>query len=274
MMSFAAVFGGISVDHISGPNIAIIAILLASGLQTIWALKLRRLQLVGTYRVLFVYLLTTAVMSVMGLGLHGLFLRSPSPVTAGLYGWHFVVYQPLSWTLFFCLVVELFRNVLSGFKGLQRLGELAMYVALAGAGAIFLAMIFRDLTVDTWRQFWLSGAGSVYFVLTLICFLLLSFATFFRLAVSRNVKVVFATFGLVFIVEASLFLLPAAWAGLGADETWLITSLLHVTCVAFGTFAFSAAGESVTAASSPRDGARASAALKSFSGTLSRILRS
>ena len=273
-MSFAAVFGGVSVDHISGPNIAIIAILLASGLQTIWALKLRRLQLIGTYRVLFAYLLTTAVMSVSGLGLYGLYVRSPSPVTAGLYGWHFVVYQPLSWTLFFCLVVELFRNVLSGFKGLQRLGELAMYVALAGAGAIFLAMIFRDLTVDTWRQFWLSSAGSVYFVLTLICFLLLSFAAFFRLAVTRNVKVVFATFGLLFIVEASLYLLPAVWTGLEANERWLITSLVHVTCVAFGTLAFTASGERVAAGSGLQDEARASAALKSFSGNLSRILRS
>ena len=97
-------------------NIAIAGILLASVLQTIWALKLNRLQLIGIYRLLFVYLLTTAVMSALGLGLHELFLRSPSPVTASLYGWHFVVYQPLAWTLFFCLIVDLFRNVLSGFK--------------------------------------------------------------------------------------------------------------------------------------------------------------
>ena len=261
-------------DQISLANIAIAGILLASVLQAIWTLKLNRLQLMGTYRLLFVYLLTTAVMSALGLGLHELFLRSPSPVTASLYGWHFVVYQPLAWTLFFCLVVDLFRNVLSGFKGLQRLGELVMYVALAGAGAVFLAMIFRDLTVDTWRQFWLSGAGSVYFGLTLVCFLLVSFAAFFRLAVPRNVKVVFGTFGLVFVVEASLYPLPAVWAGLGPNETWLITSLVHLSCVAFGTFAFSAAGETVAARGGPQGGEGASAALKSFSGSLSRILRS
>ncbi len=269
MMS--AVLGGHSVDHLSVPNIAI---LLASGLQVTWALKLWRLRLSHTYRVLFVYLLTTAVMTALGLSLYLLFVEEPSRVTASLYGWYWVAYQPLSWTLFFCLVVELFRNVLSGFKGLQRLGELAMYIALAGAGAVFLAMIFLDLTIDTWRQFWLSRAGSVYFALTLICFLLVSFAAFFRLPASRNVKVVFATFGLVFVVEASLFLLPAVWAGLEADETRLITSLVHVTCVAFGTFAFTSAGENVSTGGGPQDSEGASSALKNFSGSLSRILRS
>ena len=259
-------------EHLSIPNIAV---LLGSTLQAIWALKLRRLQLVRTYRVLFVYLLTTAVMSVMGLALHLQYLDAPSRATANVYGWHFVVYQPLAWTLFFCLVVELFRNVLAGLTGLQRLGEIVMNVVLVGAGVVFLAMIFLDLTVDTWNQFWQSSYTSVYFSLTLVCFLLVSFAAFFRLAVSRNVKVVFATFGLVFVVEASLFLLPAVWEGLGAEEKRLITSLVHVGCVAVGTFAFTAAGETVAGGRpGPQEAAGASAALRNFSGSLSRILRS
>ena len=201
-------------------------------------------------------------------------LDAPSSATANLYGWHFVVYQPLAWTLFFCLVVELFRNVLAGYTGLQRLGEWVMYVALAGAGAVFLAVIFLDLTVDTWKQFWRARHTSVYFVLTLVCFLLVSFAAIFRFPVSRNVRVVFATFGFVFIVEASLLLLPTVWAPLGQAGTRLITSLVHVICVGIGTFAFTAAGETVATGPGAQEAAGASTVLKCFSGSLSRILRS
>ena len=270
-------------DVFRGPPVSLalvpdIALLVGSSLQLAWAFKLRRLQLVEAYRVLFVYLLTTAVMSAAGIFLYRLFLGSPSPATANLYGWYWVVYQPLSWTLFFCLVVELFRHSLAGFTGLQRLGQWVIYVASAAAGAAFLGMIFLDISVETWKQFWRSGTGSVYFSLTLICFLLVSFATFFRLAVPGNVKVTFAAFGLAFIVEASLFLIPAFWEGIELGEQRLITSLVHVVCVAFGTFAFTKTGEKTASKGAPvvRDagGGELSAKLRSFSKDLSKILRS
>jgi hypothetical protein len=83
-----------------------------------------------------------------------------------------------------------------------------------------------------------------------VSLVLLAFAVFFQLALSRNVVILFAVFNLMFIGQALLWTLQNFLANLakshGADYSAirpLAGACWYVLCVLGGTILFSAAGE-------------------------------
>ncbi len=190
------------------PWLSQIIVLLTCTLQVIWLVRLARLKLLRQYPALSAYL---GIATILTLAVYGLLQILPQwrdydsnivPIFK-IYGWVWVVSQPLMWTLYFCIVVEVYTRILDDFKGLQRLGQIVMYVVLAGVGCLYLAMIFLDTSAAMWRRFWIIQERGVYIGLTVLCLLLLSFAWFFKLRVPRNARVVFGVFGLTFAIQAA-----------------------------------------------------------------------
>ena len=96
--------------------------LAACALQLIWAYRLKQLGLLSRYRTLFIYLSTTGLLSL------GAFVLSPYQGELGnLYGWYWVICQPLGCILLFCLVMEVGTRLVGGYPGLERLGQIMIY---------------------------------------------------------------------------------------------------------------------------------------------------
>jgi hypothetical protein len=195
------------------------------------------------------------------------------------YGWFWVVSQPLLWTFSFCLIVEMYNHMIAEFAGLRRLGQLMMYGASVAAALLLLTMIFADTSLATWRRFWIHQEGSFYVALTTLCLLLISFAVFFHLSVPRNVRVLFAAFGISFATQAFMRMLGSQ---LGDDFTQLrdfVIPLISVACLATGVLLFSRKGEADSAAVAarrldPHTEAALASGLQGFYNVLVKVLRS
>lgn len=211
-------------------------------ISVIWAVRLKLAGLVRSYPTLFSYLGFTVVFSLL---IYSLLQFAPRGRGASLYGWLWVVGQPLSWTLYFCLVIEVYNRMLKDFKGMQRLGQLVMYAASAGVGMLFLLMIFLDASAETWKQFWTLQERSIYIALTTLCLLLLSLAVFFHLPVPRNTRVVFATFGMIFALQAGLLAIERLLGDEFRQTRYMIISIVSALCLLAGMVLFSRDGEQV-----------------------------
>jgi hypothetical protein len=254
-------------------------IVLICALQIVWAFRLGRLGLIKRYPALFIYLVAATVLAAFGLVAHKYHLRGAGPSLGLLYAWYWVVSMPLSWTFLFCVVVEAGKRMMVGFSGIQRLGQLAMYGASVGAVLVFLVMLLSEASADTWRRFWLLQDRSAYMALTGLCFMLVSMASFFHLRVPRNVKVVFASFGLVFAVQASRLLLPSLWESFDLKLTRVAMPVVTVISMAIGTFAFSNKGEAPEVVGAARvvdseTAAQATHLLRGFNDAMLKLLRS
>ena len=264
--------------------VSLIAWLATCILQVVWAWRLVSLRLHREYPALFLYLIVTTLLSVGVIG----FLQILPPWTENdssivsiykVYGWFWVVSQPLLWTLSFCLVVEMYNRMIVDFAGLRRLGQLVMYGASLIAALLLLAMVFADTSLATWRRFWIHQEGSFYVALTALCVLLILFAVFFHLSVPRNVRVLFAAFGASFATQAFMRMLGSQ---LGDDFTQLrdfAIPLISVACLAAGVLMFSRKGEADSEAIAARrlDPATETAmagGLQGFNNVLVKVLRS
>jgi hypothetical protein len=253
-------------------------------LQVVWAWRLVSSRLHREYPVLFLYLIVTTLLSV------GVFVfrQILPPWTADdssivpiykFYGWFWVVSQPLLWTFSFCLIIEMYNHMIADFAGLRRLGQLMMYGASVVAALLLLTMVFADTSLATWRRFWLHQEGSFYVALTTLCLLLLSFAVFFHLSVPRNVRVLFAAFGVMFATQALLRMLISR---LGEDFTQLsnyAVPIISVICLLVGVLLFSRKGEADSEAIAarrldPRTETAMAGGLQGFNNVLVKVLRS
>ena len=121
-----------------------------------WALNLWRTGLHRRYPVLLTYLVFAAGLTVGSYVAYNYFAESV------IFGWYWVVVQPLSWTLYFCLLVEAHNRMLFGFKGFERLGQLLIYAASGTVAMVFLGMMFLEASRETWEQFWFLQRRSIY----------------------------------------------------------------------------------------------------------------
>jgi hypothetical protein len=217
------------------------------GLCALWAFRLWRLGLATRYPLLTAYLAGEILLDISGY----LIVRFVGPGSQ-LYGYFWPASRLLTSTLFFLVLLEVYRHLVEGYAGLQKLGQLVLYAAVALAGAIVLGSTFLDPSADLqslWG-FWAAEERSVYLALTAVSLVLLAFAVFFQLALSRNVVILFAVFNLMFIGQALLWTLQNFLANLakshGADYSAirpLAGACWYVLCVLGGTILFSAAGE-------------------------------
>ena len=239
-----------------------------------WALKLWRTGLYRRYPVLFTFLVAAL------LGTVGLYIVYYFYAASVVYGWWWVVFQPLTWTLYFCLLVEAHNRMLSGFEGFERLGQLLIYAASGTVGAVFLGMIFLETSRETWAQFWFLQERNVYVGLTVFALFLVGFGSYFRLAIPRNVKTLFAAFAMFFGAFSIILIL----AKMVVEPTEAVKKLLmaatYLLCIGFGAARFSRAGDEQPQSIRLQEPlnheaeAELTSGLESLNNVLLRILRS
>ena len=247
--------------------------LLTCLLQFIWAFRLWRLGLTQRYRGLFIYLIATGLFSLGAIVLRE-YAVGKSPL-AVMYIYYWVVTTPVGWMLLFVLVLEAGTRMLDGYAGLERLGQIVIYVLMGLTGVLFVCMTVLDVSLATWNQYWAAQENAVYAALTGVCFLLFAMAKGFRLQVNRNVKIIFGSLGVLFALNAGFILL----GNLGAKlDPAVIRPLMGVVTVVFtgaGTILFSRLGEdSRTIPTLDANPARAGAALRDVNAVLLQVLHS
>lgn len=226
-------------------------------LQAVWAVRLWKLRLIGRYPVLFAYLISLTLLGAISFSLYVSPLRFRG--YAG-YSWFWVLTRPLLWTLFFLLVFEIYSRVLEGYQGVQRLGRLALYGALGSTAAIVALLIradpFEGQHPAIWLRFWTIQERSVHLAVAAVVAVLLCVKVLFHLKVSRNVQVIFSTFGLYFAGAAAIVILRL-YAPPSFQALWDISNiLLYALCLGAGMLLFSPAGETLHRAASAPDASR------------------
>ena len=247
-------------------------------LQVGWAVRLWRLGLVRHYPALATFLVFTT-----GSSLVGYFLVVCAELLP-LYGWFFVTSQPVVWALYLGVLIEVFNRAVTGYEGLQKLSRLATNGLAATVGLLVVAMVILgssgNLPVERWASLWIRSERGLFLGLTIFCVALVSFIAYFRLAVPKNVRVVFAVFGLWFAAQATLYAFHAELGLTFREVRDSISFLIYIPCWLAGILAFSRAGETVAATArarwrlDERQEAMLTARLRSFNETLVRVLRS
>lgn len=246
---------------------------IACVLQFVWAYRLYRLGLTQRYRVLFVYLLATGLFS-LGATLLKPFATSSS--LAVLYGKYWATITILGWILLFALIVEAATRMIEEYAGLERLGQIVIYVLMAASGVLMVSMTVLDVSVATWQQHWLAHERAVYAALTGVCFALFLMAKTFRLPVSRNLKIIFGSLGTLFALKAGFVLLVSLRVEMDQRLIQPVMALVTVVVTAGGAFLFSGRDERapVRVPAAGDHSERAGNALQEVNRTLVRILHS
>jgi len=221
--------------------------------ELFWAFRLWRAGLVRRYRALFTYLLLASAFTVTSYVLYlseGLGER----LLGHGYEWFWIVVRPIVWVLFFLVVYECYGRMVEDYRAVKRVGQLVMYGAVASVAAVVAYLLIANPYLATERnellRLWLVQEQSVYLCVAACVFALLAFRRFFRLHVLKNVRVVFAVFGLYFAGTAGLLTLRGVLGGSYSTTVDMGVFGLYLLCMAVGAFQFSVAGE--TQAADPR----------------------
>ena len=252
-------------------------------LQAGWAARLWRLGLVRRYPCLTTFLVIATVSSLVGFSLY-VYPELRYFTRHFFYPWFFVISQPITWALYLCVLIEVYNRAVEGYGGLQRLSQLAIHGIAVCVGLLVLGIVILDssgnLPVSRLIGPWNRSERSIYLGLTIFCLALGAFVAYFRLSVPKNVRVVFAVFGLVFAGQVGLDALHAQ-RGLSFNEVRnSITFFFFIPFWLAGLLAFSKAGETIPATAitrwqlDERQEAMLTARLRSFNETLLRVLRS
>jgi hypothetical protein len=247
-------------------------------LASIWALRIWRLKLVHRYPVLFTYLVLFTVFDLLGSWLYGSGLRVGGQKAYNVF---WVLFTPLCWLLWFAIVFEVYGHMLERYAGVRKLGRIVLLGSLASLGILVGVLLYlnpyRFADLNQWKLLWLKQEQGVYMGIAALVFILLGFKRVFSLTISRNVQLIFSTFGVYFAFSACLMVIRT-YVGPGFRSTRdIISMLLYVACLAIGGILFSRAGEAQ--AGPPADGdprsdmaARAAHQLQSFNDRLVQVL--
>ena len=243
--------------------------------QLTWAVRLWCLRLLFRYPFLVLYLLFSTLSSIIVLTAHIYSAHS------NVYGWLFLVMQPVGWTLLLCVVLEIYQRMTHGYEGLRRLGGLVMYAAVGTLAVVLTLLLLLDKpdgTLGEWANFWLRQERSVYLGLCMLSVFLAGFGAYFRLRVGQNVVVLFVSFGVLFGGQTLVLAAAQEFDGL---VRWrdIVLPLLHGSCLLGGALAFSSHGEEAPEQASLGPAAVAETELilarklEGFNQTLLRVLR-
>ena len=214
----------------------------------VWALRVYLLGLWRKYPALLIFLVYVALNPVVRQIISLPLFKESSQQ---LYRWFYFVGQPLWWLLSFLVVLEIYQRMLAGYRGFQRLGELAKYGALGTVALVVSVLIAADSAGNgpgtlAVRAILVQQRG-VYISLTVLCLLLASFAVVFHLSIPKNVQHVFGVFGIMFAGFAVLETLKAHLGNEVAQFHAMAGAVLHIGCMLTGAYLFSRAGEVVDA---------------------------
>lgn len=211
-------------------------------LCALWAVRLWRLELAAQYPLLLAFLIGEILLNISGF----LLLRLAG-ARSQLYLWFWPSSRVISSTLFLLVLLQVYQRLVENYEGFRRLGQMVLYASLGIAFAIVMGSIFLDPYTDlrTLWGFWVAEERSVYLALTAVALALLGFALFFHLIPPRNVLILFAVFGLLFIGQALVWTLRGFWGWNFRGARVLVSSALYFVCLLGGVAAFSRVGESV-----------------------------
>jgi hypothetical protein len=124
------------------------------------------------------------------------------------YGLVYSVAQPVVWTLYFLIVLELYSAALEEFPGIRRFGRLVLFSALAAMALACAGLILLDQRVGVdpypFLGYLVLQERSVFVALSAVTLLLLLFIGHYRIPVRRNVLILWTCFGGYFIFSAVL----------------------------------------------------------------------
>lgn len=208
----------------------------------LWAVRLWRLGLAAQYPLLAAFLIGEVVLDISGFLAYRL-----AGVRSQLYVWFWPISRVIASTLFLLVLLQVYQRLVERYAGFHKLGQMVLYASVGVASAIVLGSIFLapDTDLRTLPGFWIVEERSVYLALTAVALALLGFAVFFRLIPPRNVLILFAVFGLLFIGQALVWALRHFLGWNFRSARLLVSSALYFVCLLGGTVTFSRAGESV-----------------------------
>jgi hypothetical protein len=206
----------------------------------LWTMRLSRLGLAAQYPLLVTFLIGEILLNICGFLVYRL-----AGARSHLYLWFWSSSRVISSTLFFLVILQVYQRLVERYDGLRKLGQMVLYAALVVASMIVLGSIFLDPSTDlrSLPGFWIVEERSVYFALTAVALSLVGFAVVFRLVPSRNVLILFAVFGLLFIGQALVWTFRnfLGWDFRSARQ--LVSTVLYFGCLLGGTVMFSRTGE-------------------------------
>jgi hypothetical protein len=216
--------------------------LAAVAAHVVWAARLYSIGVIKQYPVLTSFLLFSVAQSGVGFLIYR---YAAQGLASSAYAWFWVVSRLLTFTLYFCVLVEIGRRMLAGYRGFERLGQFVIFGSLAGVGALIaLTVLLHSTTaVATLKSFWFLEERSIYLGLTATALVLAAFGSYFRLRPPRNVQIMMTVFGVLFAGEAVLWSLRGHFGNMGSSPFDLFGQLLYLVCPIAGAWAFSKAGE-------------------------------
>jgi hypothetical protein len=115
--------------------------------------------------------------------------------------------EPITWIFHILVVIELYRLVLEGHKGIYTLGRWAMYAALAIAIPVSILSLTLHFTSRTpertkYMGYEFATARGIDFCLALFLLLILFFLSRYPMKLSRNVVVHAALYTILFFTDA------------------------------------------------------------------------
>lgn len=177
-------------------------------LKALLLARLFQLRLAGRYRVVAVCLGFSFIRS-----LALLYLSRSGARLLGLNGYavFYVFSQPVLWVFYFLVILELYSLMLEDFRGVRRLGQLVALTTLGGAAAACCALLVLNQGSGPFRYPFLSYLArqeqSIFLCLSAAALVVVSFVSYYRLAVARNLWILCASFGGYFLVSTALWAL-------------------------------------------------------------------
>ena len=222
-------------------NMILVAVsALASALTVV---KLWRTGLFRQYRIFFCYFVFRTPSLALPLFLH-------TNSVAYLYFW--LAVEPMLLIFHIAVVAELYRLILSRYKGLYTLGRWAMYVCSVVAIVISILSLLPKFTPSIPQLSRLLGSyyaadRGVDFSLVVFIFLILVFLSFYPVPVSRNVVVHVSLFTVYFLSSSTALLLKAITGAVLSNQVNLILSGASAACTVGWLFLLTPRGEEVQA---------------------------
>jgi len=242
---------------------------LTGGVQVLFALRIWSLGLSSRYPVTTSYLVISPILITVGT----VFRAMNDPGTPNLiHGWFWVLTRPLAWIVPFMVIVEIHQGILDRFSGFKSLGQLVMKVA-TGLLAVLYLLTATNQSLPLWRDFWLHQQQVLFVVLTLLCIVVIGFAAYWELPISRNIWLLIVPFTLM--IGGTAFFTSLSHL-LDADSIETLRSVVMplVNILTFGTGAllFSKAGENTRPHTARPNAPEVFGQLETMNNALIRVL--
>lgn len=152
---------------------------------------------------------------------------------SNLYEQLWILTEPIAWLFHILVVVELYRLVLEGHKGIYTLGRWAMYGAIAIAIPLSILSLIPHFTqrttqISRYMGYEIATARGIDFALAIFLLLILFFLSRYPVRLSRNLVVHATLYTFFFFADAFTLFLRTLFGFVANHAVNL--SLLGISC--------------------------------------------